>query len=299
MLLAFLVEVKSQIVNINCDFIFSTALNLYTCDIRNGPVIDNENANFVIGGQHLPGWNDAAVRRIQIVQTGIRFIIPQLAETFPNTEEYYIRFSQLNRIAPNAFANAPNLRRLEIMNNFQLEAINANAFVGIPNLDYLDLLGNQIATVHETAFNGLTSLRLLFLDLNRIKTFPVNVFRSLTNIEAIWLAGNDLQSLDGRLMANNPRMIGISLQNNHILSIQRNFLDNFPVLEFFDTQGNVCSSNSWTIGGSITIDTVREGLAFCFDNFWEVPEDQTRKFNLGLSGSLVLRHKNGTEIIRT
>lgn len=262
---ALLTTISAQTVNINCDFVMLDTR--YSCVITGIQVPDDENANIVIGGQHQPGRTNADVQRVRLLDTFIPFVIKQFFTTFPNVDLFDAWNSGLTRIQSYAFANATSLRFAYIRATFRLTTVEANAFTGATNLDHIDIFNNRIETVHETAFTGLTNLRFLYMDQNLIVELPANLFRSLTSLEMLWLSDNQLQTLDGRLLENSSRLWIMTVSFNRINAIGRNFFDNLPALVSFAAFQNVCVNNSWSLGGTITIDTVRTALTACFDNF--------------------------------
>lgn len=281
----------------NCLFLVTSFL--YTCQISELTVTDNENTTFVIGGIHQPGLNNDDVQRVTILFSNIPFIITQIFAVFPNVIEVSILGdSGLRRIQSNAFAAALNVREMHMRENSQLRTIEAKAFTGMINLRRLDLTDNRIESIHEEAFDGLFTLRELSLANNQIRQLRANVFRPLRSLEDLFLRNNLLESLDGRLLANNPQISGLQLSDNQINAIQSNFIDNNPQLVFFNILGNRCANNFWIVQGPTTLDDIREGLKSCFNNFVEAPEGEVKIFMLELRGSFTIRNDDGSEIIR-
>lgn len=291
----------AQDVDLNCNFVIVT--NNYTCELRGVTIADDENANFVIGGQHLTGMSNADVHRVDILSSSTPFIISQIFTTFPNLEQFWIRGGVgLTRIQANAFANATNLRLIEIAGNNQLRIIHANAFTGASNVEILRLFSNRIETIHETAFSELSSLRSLELESNRIQSLHHFVFRSLASLEELMLSDNLMESIDGRTLANNGQITRLDFSRNRVNALGRTFLDSLTRLQTLNTLGNLCASNFWIVDGFfVTMDILRAALGNCFANFVEPPpepEDDVKKFTLELRGSLIIRDENGNEIIR-
>lgn len=285
--------VKAQNVQVNCNF--AVLSFVYSCELNGVTIPDNENANFVIGGVHGPGQGNADVGRILILFSNIPFVITQLFVAFPNVHEIVIwNDIGLNRIQSNAFANAGNLRLATVSGCSNFTSIQANAFTGALNLHRLDLVSSGIETIHETAFNGLSSLIEFHLNQNHIRRLPVNVFRPLTALLSLFLSNNFIESIDGNLFAHNSEIIGIHISNNGVNAIGRNFFDGIPRLQFFNMLDNVCINNFFTIGGSTTIEMVRQALSTCFDNFG----DDVKRFELVVSGKVIISDQDGNEIIR-
>lgn len=293
-----LAVVKAQTVNVNCNF--AVVNSIYTCQLSGVTIDDDENQNIVIGGQHLPGLSNTLVFRVEIGASSIPFIIPQLFTTFPNLATLGISDGGILRIQTNAFANAGNLRSLNVIDNADLQEIQANAFAGAPRLVMLEILMCQLRTIHATAFNGLSELQSLNLEGNQIQQIPVDVFRPLTALNIIDLSSNSLEVIDGRLFNANTNLVAIVFYRNSISAIGKSILDNLPNIRSFNMVGNICANATWTIGvAGTTIETVREGLNSCFDNSIEPPpEEDVKRYIIELRGSLVVRNENGTVVGR-
>lgn len=257
--------VKAQIVEINCRFEYS--MGLYSCEVASAFSPDNENATFVIGGVHASeSLGNDDVEKIEIRFSTIPFIITQFFTVFPNVIDFSIWLGGLTRIQSNAFANARNLKTLYITGHQGLH-IQPYAFTGARSLQDLQFSFNQFETLHETAFEGITELRIFYAQSNQIQKLHADLFKTLTSLEWLYLAHNKLESLDGRLLANSPNVTRIEITTNQINAIGRNFLDGLTQLETFLAFDNPCVDNSWTIDGTTTIETVRQGLETCFENF--------------------------------
>lgn len=291
-----LTAANAQTVTLNCVFSFIFG-NTYMCRLNGVTVVDNESQVINIGGVHLAGQSNANVRRVEIANSNIPFIVTQIFSTFPNLNTFLIMTdSGLNRIQPGAFSSATNLQFITITSNRNLRTIPASAFIGTPRVTFLDLFNNQIETVHEMAFNGLDFIQMLFLDFNRIRQLPVNVFRQLTDLNTLYLSNNSLTALHGNIVANNPNLEELRLLDNPINAIGRNFLINNQRLQSLNMLRNECADSFWIVGqNQVTVETIRQGLSTCFDNAVETP---VKRFMLELRGTLALQNEDGSEIIR-
>lgn len=296
LLLLGLGKVQSQTVNLNC--VFGLVNNVYTCQLAGITIVDNENANIVIGGTHNSGYNNAGVRRVNILNSNIPFVVRQLFTSFVNLEGLNIANGGLTRIQSNALTGASNLREFLASNNVLLQRIEANAFAGAPNLSFVDLFQNGLDSIHENAFTGLSRLEFLNADYNQIRTLPVNVFRPLTSLTAVSLGTNVLETLDGRIFENNRLLNTVLLDGNQINAMGRNLLDGLFQMSFFSILRNRCANSQWRVGGGTTLDSIRTGLNICFNNYVENPNTEVRRFVLELQGTLIIRSENGTEIGR-
>lgn len=253
-----------EIVNLNC--IFFTEFNQYTCLISNVVVADNENQQFVIGGNHTAGRSDSDVERLQIMFSQTPFIITQLFETFSNVQVLTIESSHLTRIQPRAFENAKELTSVVIVGN-AIREVPARVFGSSTRLRLIDMDSNQINHVDENAFEGLASLQLLYLDQNKIYKLSSDVFRPLVSLRTLFLQDNQLDSLDGKIFANNRQLFQVDIERNRINRVGRSFLDGLNNLFLLTMTGNLCVSKFWSISGSTTLDSVRADLKTCFANF--------------------------------
>lgn len=293
-LFGLLATIQAQNVNINCNF-FHTG-GFYTCFLIEINIPDNINANFIIGGQHLAGFNNANVQQVQVFASNMHFIVTQFFTTFPNLSRFFLSHGGLNRIQSNAFANAQFLIDIFIFGNPNLTQLHSNAFTGAANLDILTLDHNAIETIHETAFAGVNRIRSFEIGDNRLRTIRFNQFHTMPLLQRIAISDNLLETLDGRLLSHTPQVTFFLFARNQVKSIGRNIFDNVPNIEVINGNDNVCTDGFWVIGDIHSIESIRRDLATCFDNFDQLPE--LRRFILHLQGTVVITDDNGTEIVR-
>lgn len=305
-------EIQAQNVNVDCNFMFTNGL--YSCHLFEVSVPDNDNANIILGGSHLVGFGNGNVNAVFIITSEIPFIISQMFTTFPNLNTLVILTGGLSRIQPNAFANAQNLRFLQIEQTPTLRNLPANAFLGASGVTSLLIFQTQLDTIHSDAFNGLGALTFLDLTQNQLWSFPNDVFRPLVSLQNLLLQNNVLQTLNGNLLAANSELLVVNLANNQINAIERNFLDGMPQLFVFNANSNICVSQQWVTGGAVTIDTIRQGLSTCFDNFetvttdppvtteepgtTDIPDGEVKRYFLELRGTLRILDEDDNEVIQ-
>jgi hypothetical protein len=192
-LLSFSLSVTTaEDIEVNCRF--GELNDVYTCNVMFVTIPDNLDANFIITGNHLTGRTNANVDRINILASNIPFIIPQLFTEFPNVKIFDNLSGSLLRIQSNAFANARNLRVVNIAGSRNFNTIEENAFAGAKNLLDLHLSSNGIQTIHENAFASLDSLKTLEMHGNQIRELPVNLFSPLRSLELVDLFLNRIPS---------------------------------------------------------------------------------------------------------
>jgi hypothetical protein len=287
-------SVRTQTINVNCSFIGSG--ESYRCSLFRVVIPDIQNANFVIGGNHDKDRSDADVMRIEISESTIPFVIPQLFSTFSNVRTLRISRAGLLRIQSNAFSSARNLEEIIIDFNENFQTVEANAFTGSRNLRILRIYNNNIRKIHETAFAELDRLQNLQAHRNSIEELPARLFSSLTSLDFLSLEFNNLTSLDGQLFSNTNRLRVLNFSSNQINAIGRNFLDGLTSIEIIGMARNVCVDNGWVIGQT-TIEDVARDLEPCFRNSAERPPNELRRFVLEFRGPLTLRYENGTEVV--
>lgn len=270
-------EFMDQNVNINCQF--TVIDERYVCSVSGLKVPDDENVNFIIGSEHQIGRTNADVQEIVISFSCTAFIITEFFIMFPNVTHFTSTFSGLTRIQSHAFVCARVLIFTSVNQNPMLHKINSNVFTGATHLNKLVICDNDLSA-------------------NRIQQLPVNIFRPLTSLAYLYLADNQLSSLDVSLLENNRELTMLEIYNNQINAIGRTFFDNKPSLTHFWAFSNICVDKNWVIGGTVTIYTVREKLLTCFNNFIELPVDETQRFIPELRGPLTLHDENEIENIR-
>lgn len=275
-----------QSTEIECSFPFP--YNVYTCELLNVTIDDNASQEFVIVRNHF-NRTDEHVRSIHIRTSNIPFIISELFSTFPNVFRFWMDFSGLTRIQPNAFDNAKNLEFVVILGN-PLHTIHADAFFGASKLTNLGLRMNRIETIHENAFRGQANLLNLMLEENRIRRLQPKVFEALTNVESILMSDNQIEVVEGKLFLNNQRLRNIDFARNRINEVQSSILSGLEDLQFINFFGNRCVDNFWAIDEE-EIGDIRKGLAECFKNYKAVG-----RLRVEVRGSLTISDDYGNKV---
>jgi hypothetical protein len=260
--------IAAQDDSVHC--LFGRDNNIYSCRIFDQGLADGNSREVRVEGEaHNSDQSDDTVVAIRIRNASIPFIIERLFTRFPNVFRLVIEpnlANGLSRIQSGAFADGANLQWIMINHN-PLTTIQANAFVGANSMRTLDLRNNQIERISVFAFNGLSSLRDLMLENNRIFQIQGNLFKPLTNIELIYLSNNQIESIEGRTFANNRQLRHIDITRNIIQEIESSIVENLENLEIFVAAENACVNDAWV---EEPIETIREGLKICFENFEKV-----------------------------
>lgn len=258
--------VAPQSVNVNCDF-QKDEFSQYVCVLEGVTIADDQNANIVIGGNHLPGLKNEDVIKVEIINTSIPFIITQFFTTFPNVIEFFISNSGLTRVQTGAFANARSLIIIRIQENPTFRQIHANAFTGALNVQSLMLHNNNIDSIHGTAFDGLSSLSALYLTRNQNRHLSKDLLRPLKSLRWFFAGSNQLEFIDGNLFELNYEIVQIDFNDNRINAIGRNLLNGKRALSSFSIKQNICVNDGWTTSQTQDfIERVHEGLSVCYAN---------------------------------
>jgi Leucine-rich repeat (LRR) protein len=284
--------VKTQTVNIDCDFVVSGGD--YICRLCLVEVNDVENQKIVIRGRHEKDRNDDDVTMVMLFNSATPFVMTQIFTSFSSVKNVIFHNSGIERIQRDALANARSLQQLTITSNPRLKVIPAGAFQGASELTHLVLGGNQIELISLVAFNGLTSLRFLFLSQNRIRFLPLNTFRPLISLQHLVISLNLIDSIDGRLFINNNQLKSLDISANNINGIEKTALDRLTNLQKFDARSNKCINRMWLFPSEL--DKVQEHLKFCFENFIGLPEERSLKMEI--RGTITIQDEYGNEIVR-
>lgn len=300
-LLPLLIALSSSAdVTLNCKFSTHIFDTVHRCTIKEGVVPDDETVNisFADGDRNQSVSVNLVVNQVHIEYSSIPFIIvDHVLKTFPNVKGIWILTSGLTRIQPNAFVNAGNLEQLNIKLDPDLQVIPANAFLGASKLQDLQIYWCGVHTIHENAFNGLDKLTRLSLGGSKIHRLPSNVLQPLTALFNFGIAETKLEVIDEQLFKFNKQIVSIYLSQNRINAVGPKFFDDLDNLRYFSFERNLCADNQWEIGSpsGVTKDTIRDGLATCFENY---AEHDVKKFTVQLRGHLIIRSANGTEVAR-
>lgn len=299
LMLCIVVKIYGQRVPLNCDFIEHGGP--YTCLLFGINFNDSTSVWFSFGGGHDGVLNNQDVKSVQMTFSDAPFVfITNLYQVYENLIDFQIIGAGLTRIVRSDFQTARLLRSLTIMGNPKLKSIPAFAFEGLFEIRSIQLDSNGIETIEEFAFGRYdTFLWLQFLSLNNnnISYLPHNLLSHLRQLRRFFIADNNLLRIDARLLSSILLVGQINFSRNKINAIERNFFAPwFRRIQFAGFEGNECVDESWIDQDGVSGEIISQGLEVCFRNFESVPEDRT--FYMKLYGSMMIRHMNGTEIVR-
>jgi Leucine-rich repeat (LRR) protein len=250
---------------IECLFRTAASPIRYVCDIS-GVVVDKTSQEVVISGQHFPGMTNDDVGFVNVSDSTIGFVMPQIFTTFPNAIRVDLKNIGLTEIPLRESFKLARVELMEIMFNPRLTSIHSNAFPGGAHLRELTLSRNAIAHIHENAFVGLNRLQFLFIIGNRIHTLPLQLFRPLPILEWVYASENQLTTIFGQQFLHNPLLRTLAISNNRINAIERNFMEPTPRISVVNLIGNLCIDFAFVF--HITRNqSIIDNLAPCYDNF--------------------------------
>ena len=181
---------------------------------------------------------------------------------------YYVRRESdgpSSRIAPGAFSELSNLRRL-VFRGHRVEKLEADSFRGLRRLRSLFLGRDAIGSVDPGAFDGMPDLRILdVLDVD-FDRLPPGVFDNLPNLTELVLAGspslrlppglfdrtreltflylghNSLRTPDAEIFSGLTKLQELWLQDNKLRSLPPGFFRDLESLELLVLRDNQLGS---------------------------------------------------------
>ncbi|CRL05062.1 CLUMA_CG017969, isoform A [Clunio marinus] len=212
----------------------------YCCEIFDANVTE-KNQPFDIIGEHLPGYSNTDVKRLNVAGSGILNFIPKaIFETFINLEVLSIWGVQLKEIHQETFQDC-KLSSLHLDRN-NIKKIPSKAFSGCPLLTVLSLYGNTIETVEDYAISELGLLKHLILSNNELKTLPENAFANLSELQNLDLDNNKIDHLPENIFSTLGSLETLNLDRNSLVSIPPKLLSGCNSLKMFHASSNSISS---------------------------------------------------------
>lgn len=208
---------------------------------------------------HVHAADPLKVVNLEFDESGdvIEEIPVEISVTFPNLYAVTIANTYVNQLKSNDFAQALNLRELDLhgnrikiirsgvfsavqsldtgVNNRTLQQLNdlklhANeiaeiddfAFSGLIKLQTLDLLNNKLSVIRRQTFAGLPSLATLHLSMNQIAIIEDDAL-ALPNLKVLSLDDNKLKRLSDNIFTHLHKIESIGLAENELQHIGRAF----------------------------------------------------------------------------
>ncbi|CAG9860499.1 unnamed protein product [Phyllotreta striolata] len=152
-----------------------------------------------------------------------------------------LSYNNVSKVAVGFFDNLPNLKYLDLSNNFLTSFDNAEVFKKLPNLRYLDLSYNNFKSLPEFIFSPLKELRRLHLSYNDLGEYLMpnkavlgDVLGVTPNLTHLDLSGLGLKELHTTYFDHFVELKTLSLEDNNLTTIPT-----IPyTIEFLDLSGN-------------------------------------------------------------
>ena len=172
----------------------------------------------------------------------VKFLIENIAETFPNLVQYEVEFCPIKNINNNHFKNLFNLEKLMLGTN-QIEKISKDSFKDLTSLKFLSLQHNKLKKFDSEWFKTLTNLETLGMHYNEVEELDAKICSELANLVKVDFTGNQLISIPANLFQKNFKLKMIELNYNKIQIINAAMFDHLTELRYVQLYGNECIDN--------------------------------------------------------
>ncbi|XP_015189709.1 PREDICTED: protein toll-like [Polistes dominula] len=179
---------------------------------------------------------------------------------FSNVTELVLSFNYLINISYDFFRNFPNLRFLDLSENFlvlsndtfnetlnlkQLDLHNTllttlpgDLLTDLENLEKIQLRYNGLRSLPENLFWGSTSLKYIDLSKNYLEELPELIFFDLIEIEYLLLSHNQIKILPDEVFKYLKYLKVLDLSYNRIARVQSTLLEGLKTLTELNMEGN-------------------------------------------------------------
>ncbi|XP_035688375.1 chondroadherin-like [Branchiostoma floridae] len=148
----------------------------------------------------------------------------------PGTTILRLNNNQISNLPPNAFANLPNLRGLDLSRN-KLTNVSAEVFKSLTNLEWLYLSNNEIQYIAPNAFLQQRHLKDLFLQANNLMEIPSGALQSLGSLTLLDLSENGIKNLTNAAFTGLVRLQTLYLSANCFSHIENGAFSSVANLE--------------------------------------------------------------------
>lgn len=156
-------------------------------------------------------------------------------------EELYLQSNVLTTIESTTFSKLESLVWLQLFNN-TISHIDPQAFSDIAMLNRLNLQSNKLDDL--SFLKGLGNVTSLDLSDNLIVELEPMTFSAQTKLESLRLISNQIKTLFTVSFGRLQELETLYVSNNQIETIDEDFFENFPKLQEFWAEGNVCINQS-------------------------------------------------------
>ena len=135
--------------------------------------------------------NNYKIRRIRMINTGIKLITNQTFIGMNNAEFIHLDSNQIEVVEENAFFNCSSVNEINLSFNM-IKYIREKTFFGASKLLNLWLEGNQIENIERNSFNHLNLLKKISLTSNKIVLISAELFKNLFDLEELFMSYNKI-----------------------------------------------------------------------------------------------------------
>lgn len=150
------------------------------------------------------------------------------ANIFANTKAEFIdlQHNLISEISWDAFANSPNINKLNLNDNQLSATLDPRIFQSLLNLRELVLKDNQIVNFAIDGFKNLQKLEFLDLDWNRMRNLETLTFKPLTALKTLSLTENDIENVEKDFFSALPKLENFKLKKNRCADFEANGIKN-------------------------------------------------------------------------
>jgi BspA type Leucine rich repeat region (6 copies) len=166
-----------------CNYFYDSARH-YTCDLKN-VVTNNIDDTLEITGIHRAGHTDLDVVAVTLNGSSMSVLVSSILDKFRRLETLMLTNKKIEQIAPNAFQNCDELRRVQLDENL-FNSIPSRLFQNCQNLQVVNLANSRnLTSIPEDIFGSVNSIQYIDMRSSKLSTLPVNIFRNLTNLRLV------------------------------------------------------------------------------------------------------------------
>ena len=180
-------------------------------------------------------WLDLGFNYLRSLDINILNVLPELSnldlegneisEIIPGTFEIsrleclYLEYNKIEHLGIDTFRGLVNLKNISLEGN-KLQYLHPDMFIGLPNLQRLFLLNNSDLQIpNDRHFVKSLSLKRLYISGCNVSSMSVQSFSNVSTLESIDLRYNYLRILDIGILKELPELFSLNLKWNEISEI--------------------------------------------------------------------------------
>ncbi|CAF0954619.1 unnamed protein product [Brachionus calyciflorus] len=197
--------------------------------------------------------------RIDIIQSGLRLIVPFAFEKCKQVQVLNISFNNLKQIYSKSFYGMFKLRVLLIDSN-NMSNLESDVFQDVPLLNNLNLKDNLIKNLDDNLFDYSRELVTIHLGSNQIEWLDRGIFKNLRKLKYLFINNNRLKILEP-LFDNLESLEFLDVSFNQIDTIQNDTFKNLKqIKKIYITDKQLPEINSETFKGAYNLENLRMSI---------------------------------------